>query len=87
MGKQDPSSAARSTPKPWMDEIDARLRARAGNPPSERRKKTIKDENAPVEEKQPTLPPVSVDTSVHSPSVDKSLSEADIDALVAKFRR
>lgn len=86
-GKQDPSSVARSTPKPWMDEIDARLRARAGNPPSERRKKTIKDENTPVGEKQTTISPVSVDTSVHSPSVDKGLSEADIDALVAKFRR
>ena len=79
-------AAASITPKPWMDEIDARLRARAGNPPSARQKEAKKEETTPVEDIQKTKPPGSVDRE-SSTAIENGLSEAEIVALIAKFRR
>jgi len=90
-GKQDTTFSARATQKPWMDEIEARLRARAGNPPSERQKKTNQERFAALAENQHTsrrtIPRDSADTLQPATAIESGLSEADINALIEKFRR
>lgn len=76
--------------KPWMDEIDARLRARAGNPAVKRGKERDRQSSPelpshvrPTKQSVPTAAAKTENTG----SDESGLSDAQIDALVSKFRR
>jgi len=75
-GQSLDSTDSRRT-KPWMDEIDARLRERAGNALS-RKPSGIKKKQTP----QAPVAPKKKDSDAES-----SLSKAQIDQIAAKFRR
>jgi acetaldehyde dehydrogenase (acetylating) len=71
-------------PGPWMREVEERLRARAGNPPSERPAVRTAETSASgvAEARDRSGAPSSSDSSPGHP-----LSEETIDALIARFRR
>ena len=78
--------------KPWRDEIDARLRARAGNPAVKR----VAARSKPARSKPDAQKSPDAATSADIKGATKpepthpgatNLSEAEIDALVSKFRR
>jgi acetaldehyde dehydrogenase (acetylating) len=64
--------------KPWMEEIEARLRTRAGNPSSRSGKWSSRTENGSSKP----------DKMVLNPTIEPdSLAESEVDRLIAKFRK
>ena len=95
--KKPPSPSVKghgkSSPSPWMDEIDARLRARAGNPPSPRSRQEEKPGSPITEGKGYRSSRDSVEPKTVTPPVTKkgirpaSLSQERINELIRKFRK
>jgi acetaldehyde dehydrogenase (acetylating) len=71
--------------KPWMDEIDARLRMRAGNP----RSNWQANRSSGTKPKSPSIEPLEVKSSKASEKKPDapSLSESDVERIAAKFRK
>ena len=88
------NSRQKGQTRSWMDEIDARLRARAGNAPSasERSALPTKTNSAaakaePGETAKPGIPTKSAEQIDKGPANKKGLSETDIDMIIRRFRR
>lgn len=88
--------------KPWMEEIDARLRERAGNATLRRSReanKPLTDPSSPTASDRGTNGPFKQENGIKKPKevakttpepppiVEKGLSEAEIDRIASRFRK
>lgn len=83
MKSSTPNQKKTSSQSPWMDEIEARLRARAGNPPGEWSKKKKKKLDT-HESNQKTEPSDGVSSR---PIVESALPDSRIEELIREFRK
>jgi len=72
-----PQTKGSGPAKPWMEEIEARLRARAGN--------STKRKPSGIRKRVAQKDPVVLEAKVDSPKSE--LSKGDIDKIAAKFRK